>query len=601
MGSRAEIEKEKQELLKEEVKKAIEGEVGADWLAEKPLGYRILVQFLRIFTVFVALYFFLVSLSLMGDGFSALTGKSAGGLFEGQDNVFVGLMIGILATVLVQSSSTTTSIIVVLVGNDIIEVQTAVPMIMGANIGTSVTNTIVSLGFVDDLEAYRKGFSGATVHDMFNYLNVAVLLPAELIVSNVFNNGNGGILQIVSEAISEGRGEGELEGGEDFEDANPIKKITNPILDEMIDINKDVIKDYAQGFPDRLEGEDETTNCSLTFEFENDENNVEELGCIDLKCEFCNAGEFGQDFNASFYDAIEKEFDDAELISGGAFQRYGDTGGGVFALVLSLVMMIVSLFLIVKMLTALVQGAAQRILVGSLNQTYPGGNYVSIIIGCGITFIVQSSSITTSILTPLVAVGALELEAMFPYTLGANIGTTGTGLIAAAADGKQDGYTIAMVHLFFNIFGVLIWYPIPRVRAVPLNAARFLGEMASIWRLVPIIYLFLAFLFYPLVFFGFSTGFRSDNDGSVVVSVILFLAFAAMHIYAFYFYHFRDGKRKFIEYINEKKETIAESHREYEDATALKTAADIEVKEELNAPPQPSSIEVEAKDEPATP
>lgn len=52
---------------------------------------------------------------------------------------------------------------------------------MGANIGTSVTNTIVALGQVGDRDEFRRAFAGATVHDMFNWLTVIIMLPIEWI------------------------------------------------------------------------------------------------------------------------------------------------------------------------------------------------------------------------------------------------------------------------------------------------------------------------------------------------------------------------------------------------------------------------------------
>jgi sodium-dependent phosphate cotransporter len=58
-------------------------------------------------------------------------------------------------------------------------VSTAIPVIMGANIGTSVTNTIVSMGHVGNAEEFRRAFAGATIHDMFNWLSVIVFLPLE--------------------------------------------------------------------------------------------------------------------------------------------------------------------------------------------------------------------------------------------------------------------------------------------------------------------------------------------------------------------------------------------------------------------------------------
>merc|ERR1712110_961360 len=102
-------------------------------------------------------------------------GKSAGRTFRNSDlfdNPLAGLVIGILVTVLVQSSSTSTSIIVTMTAGNLIEVKNAIPMIMGANIGTSVTNTIVSLGAIGTKDEYRRAFAGATVHDCFNLLTV---------------------------------------------------------------------------------------------------------------------------------------------------------------------------------------------------------------------------------------------------------------------------------------------------------------------------------------------------------------------------------------------------------------------------------------------
>ena len=95
----------------------------------------------------------------LGNAFKALSGKAVGSFFTGIQNPVAGLMVGILATVLLQSSSTTTSIVVSMVGADIVTVQTAIPMIMGANIGTSVTNTIVSHGHVTDKEEFQRAVS----------------------------------------------------------------------------------------------------------------------------------------------------------------------------------------------------------------------------------------------------------------------------------------------------------------------------------------------------------------------------------------------------------------------------------------------------------
>ena len=61
----------------------------------------------------------------------------------------------------------------------VITVQPAIPMIMGANIGTSVTNTFVSMAQSGNQREFRRAFAGATIHDMFNWLTVLILLPLE--------------------------------------------------------------------------------------------------------------------------------------------------------------------------------------------------------------------------------------------------------------------------------------------------------------------------------------------------------------------------------------------------------------------------------------
>merc|ERR1712226_312078 len=114
-------------------------------------------------------------------GAKVMSGCKAGELFGDDTNPIAGLMVGILATVLLQSSSTTTSIIVSLVGGDdgTISVDQGIYMVMGANIGTSVTNTIVAMGEMGHADELERAFAGATVHDMFNFLTVLILLPVE--------------------------------------------------------------------------------------------------------------------------------------------------------------------------------------------------------------------------------------------------------------------------------------------------------------------------------------------------------------------------------------------------------------------------------------
>lgn len=125
------------------------------------------------------LYIFFVSIELMSGAFKLFGKDFAHSLMTTTSNPIVGLMIGILATSLVQSSSATTSILVGLVAGGGITICNAIPVVMGANIGTTVTNTIVSVGHIGRRNEFSRALAGATVHDYFNILAVSIFLPLE--------------------------------------------------------------------------------------------------------------------------------------------------------------------------------------------------------------------------------------------------------------------------------------------------------------------------------------------------------------------------------------------------------------------------------------
>ena len=189
-----------------------------------------------------------------------------------------------------------------------------------------------------------------------------------------------------------------------------------------------------------------------------------------------------------------------------------DEGLGALLLVISLILLIICLICIVKLLHSMLRGPIANLLKKFVNSDLPGPfkfltGYIAILIGAGLTILVQSSSIFTSAITPLVGIGVLHLDRMFPLTLGANIGTTVTAILTSLA---QDGEKIplalqvALCHLFFNIIGVIIWYPIPAMRAIPVSLAKSLGNTTANHRWFALVYLFLMFFILPAACFGLS-------------------------------------------------------------------------------------------------
>src|SRR3954470_6467340 len=115
--------------------------------------------------ILAALFIFLLALDLMISSLQHLGTAAAETIIMATSNPFTGLFIGLLVTAIIQSSSATTSMVVALVASGSISLEGAVPIIMGANIGTTITSTIISLGFITKKKEFRRAVSAGTYHD----------------------------------------------------------------------------------------------------------------------------------------------------------------------------------------------------------------------------------------------------------------------------------------------------------------------------------------------------------------------------------------------------------------------------------------------------
>lgn len=168
---------------------------------------------------------------------------------------------------------------------------------------------------------------------------------------------------------------------------------------------------------------------------------------------------------------------------------------GLALAILSAILIVISLALIVKTTKKIVESSRGEILEKLLSSN----PYRTIALGTVLTFAVQSSSITTSLLVPLAASGLLSLEAIFPVTVGANIGTTATALLASLT-GNVHGLAIALVHFLFNVFGTLIWFVPPFTRKLPLLMTNFLARMSMKKRRYGFAYVAVVFFIVPMSF-----------------------------------------------------------------------------------------------------
>uniref|UniRef100_A0A8D0B3P8 Sodium-dependent phosphate transport protein 2B n=1 Tax=Salvator merianae TaxID=96440 RepID=A0A8D0B3P8_SALMN len=467
------------------------------------------------------LYFFVCSLDVLSSAFQLVGGKAAGDIFkEGSvlSNPVAGLVIGVLVTVMVQSSSTSSSIIVSMVASSLLSVRHGIPIIMGANIGTSVTNTIVALMQAGDRNEFRRAFAGATVHDFFNWLSVFVLLPIEVV---------SGYLYHLTNAIVESF---QLKSGENAPEL--LKVITDPFTSLIIELDKSVINAIATG-------DESGKNKSLMKVWCETRTNVTALNVTVPSAENCTSPDFcwtdGTSVwtikNVSFTENIKR----CEHIFAGS--DLPDFAVGLILLAFSLVILCTCLILIVKLLNSVLKGQVANVIKKIINNDIPHPfswltGYLAMLAGAGMTFVVQSSSVFTSAITPLVGIGVVSIERAYPLTLGSNIGTTTTAILAAlASPGSRLKHSlqIALCHFFFNVSGIILFYPIPFTR-LPIRLSKALGNITAKYRWFAIFYLLLCFLLIPLGVFGLSVAGWPYLVGVTVPILVLFIAVIIINI-----------------------------------------------------------------------
>lgn len=347
-------------------------------------------------------YAMLLAVSLIGSGFKYATGDHAKELFAFASNPVLGLIIGMVSTALIQSSSTVTSIIVGMVAGGL-PITIAVPMMMGANIGTSITNTLVSLGHVARPQEFQRAFNAATIHDFFNVLSVVIFLPLEMMF-DLLEKSSAIIVSLLHTEVPL------VVGG-----INPIEAITKPVAAMVTD--------------------------SLSF-------------------------------LPSIYPGVAK-------------------------ILIGIGVIMIAITFMGRVMRSLMVGKAKELLHRSIGK----GPLSGITSGAVVTVLVQSSSTTTSLMVPLVGANILNAKDIYPFTLGANIGTCITALIAAlGVSGMNSGFAmqIALVHLIYNVAGVALIYGVPALREIPLRLSYRLSVLAAEQKMYGAAYIAGLFFVVPL-------------------------------------------------------------------------------------------------------
>jgi solute carrier family 34 (sodium-dependent phosphate cotransporter) len=350
----------------------------------------------------LAVLVFLLSVDLLISSLSVIGEDTVHGILSIATNPFISLFIGLVSTAILQSSSTSTSMIVAMVASGSLELSHAVPMIMGANIGTTLTSNIVAISYIAHRKKFRKALTTATSHDFFNIMATSIIFPLEY------------YYQLLSKTAS--------------------------FLAEILTISKKEVI-VSQG---------------LT------------LSLVD---------------KMPFSEWILKAIDNNFII-----------------LVISVLFIILSIRWLSRLMF--------RQMIGNEKEWFSHyifkNSYKSFLWGGIVTAAVQSSSITTSLVVPVVAGGQARFKRVFPFIIGANIGTTITALIAALFK-NEAAVSIAIAHFIFNMLGMLIFLPVKPLRRIPMKLAVKLGKATEKNLLIGFIYLVSCFFLLPFLLILLST------------------------------------------------------------------------------------------------
>ncbi|WP_373497567.1 Na/Pi symporter [Aquiflexum sp.] len=383
-----------------------------------------LIQPNRIWTfvqMLIAFVLFMFSIDLLTMSMVSINNQLAEELFQATNNPFVGLFVGLLMTALIQSSSTVTAMIVAVVASGNLTLIQAVPLVMGANIGTTITSTLVAFSFIMKKGEFRKALSAGVLHDIFNILTVIILLPLEIYFG---------------------------------------------FLSKTAIFLTSIFFDQNQNFDVQF-----TYNILFTRPLTN------------WVVDFINSP------------------------------------------IISLVLAVVLVFVSIKYLSVTVFQTFVSKNYNNLGKYIFKHPYIAFLYGMFFTAAVQSSTVTTSLIVPAVANRKVSLVKVFPFIIGANIGTTITAAIAAIYK-TEAAISIAIVHFLFNLLGALFFMPISGVRNIPVKIATFLGKESVRSRIVGFAYILLTFFLIPflLIYFNKDDSFpnmRKDESQSPKTEIIV--------------------------------------------------------------------------------
>lgn len=356
---------------------------------------------LRILYAVLIVCLFLVSIDMLMSAFRLFGKDVANIIFSVSSHPFVGIFVGLLITAILQSSSTVTAMVVAAVAAGALTIETATPIIMGANVGTTITSAIVALGHISKKKELRKAFAAASLHDFFNILTALILFPLEYYTHFLSN-----LAKFVTELL-------------------PLSNTSGNFIPPIISIPSNFVVSQLNDYP-------------------------------------------------------------------------------ILILIFAFLCLFLAIRLFISFLKEQMIGKQRQ----QIHEIFFGSIWKSFGWGFITTAAIQSSSVTTSLVVPLVATRKVNIQKAFPFIVGANIGTTLTTLLAALFK-SEEAITIALVHILFNLIGAMIFLIVPFMRQIPISLSQRLGIAAMTNRSSALAYLLIVFFVLP---FGMIYSSFQQND-----------------------------------------------------------------------------------------
>ncbi|KAI6234525.1 hypothetical protein M3Y99_00805000 [Aphelenchoides fujianensis] len=440
------------------------GETAAKWqkLSTGQKVQRVVGVFLKIGVLFTIIFCFICSLGLLTDAFKLIGVRGIGHTIKSSSliqNPVSASILGMMSTLVLQNGSTLVSILVGMVASGLITVHHALPIIIGSEMGASLTNALISLAQSGDRNKFRRSFAAATMNDAFNILNYMVLLPSEI---------SFGVIEKLSGMMVQ-----PLVGTKGAE-LKTLNLLTDPLLEEIVHIDDEAINAAIAA------GENHSIPIGRdTFIFR----------CVDLDTKEI-------DPNCP-YDHLF------------AYSFWSDAFIGSVLLAFAIFALICCLVGIVQTMQSLLAGRVAVLARRLLDQECPHPfefltGYLVMLVGALIVFVlqVQSNTVLRSALTPLVGIGVVTLDRLYPLLLGERqhrqqFYLAYWRLCSADPIKLKETLQIALCETLCNIFGVLAFYPIPFFRKLPMRVAMTLGDLTATYRWFSLVYIALFFFITP--------------------------------------------------------------------------------------------------------